>query len=219
MDTLQCIKTRRSIRKFLDKKIPDSALWQILEAGNLAPSSGNIQNWRFLVVEDEAKKKMIAKAALNQSFIASAPVVVLVFSDTKVVEAKYGDRGKNLYAKQNIANAVENMMLAAWNFGVGSCWVGAFTDTLLRKEFVIPDFAEIHAIIPFGYPAEMPRMPSRLEFADVISFEKFGQTMRGQEVFPLSEQVPKVKKKLAEAVKRGVASVSEKIKKARKKKN
>lgn len=173
MDTFEAIRTRRSVRAFKPKKIPDEVLFAILEAGHHAPAAGNVTNWRFLVVESEEKKKVIAKAALGQNWITQAPAVIIACSEPAAIVREYGKRAKELYQIQNVAAAIENILLAAHNFGVSSCWVGAFTEPLLRKEFMIHDDAEIHAIIPLGYANERPKALSRQAFADVTYFERW----------------------------------------------
>lgn len=178
MDTIDCIKSRHSIRKFMPNKIPEEILYRILDAANSAPCAGNIQNWRFLIIDKEEAKKTIAKAALEQDWIETAPVVVILLSDNKILKAEYGDRGANLYDLQNVALAVENLMLAAWNFGIGSTFVGAFTEAKLRKEFRIPDNIKMHAIIPLGYPAEMPRPPNKIELPDLTNIENWGRKLK-----------------------------------------
>ncbi|MFH0868955.1 MAG: nitroreductase family protein [archaeon] len=173
MDTFEAIRTRRSIRSYLPKKIPDEVLFAILDAGHHAPAAWNFTNWRFLVVETEEKKKVIAKAALRQEWIAKAPVVLIVCSEPGALVREGGERAKKLFQIQNVAAAVENMLLAAHDFRVASCWVGAFTEPLLRKEFQIHDDAEIHAIIPLGYSNERPKTPSRPAFSEVTFFERW----------------------------------------------
>jgi nitroreductase len=184
----------------------------VLDAARWAPSSGNVQNWRFIVIEDEKNKKIIAKASLGQNWLLTAPIIVLVCSNS-APEKAYSGRGKELYSKQNTAVAVQNILLAAHDQGLAGCWVGAFTETGLRKELKIPDDVDIHAIVPLGYPAESPRAPSRIELADVLYFEEWENTKRGEEPFPLKEQIPKIKEKAQKLVKKGI----EKINKLRKK--
>jgi len=110
MDTFQAIKSRRSVRKFKSKKIPDEILYAIFEAGHAAPSAGNFCNWRFFIVEDEEQKESIANAAYKQEWIAKAPVVVIVCSVSDPLAREYGsDKGK-VYAIQNVAAAIENIL-------------------------------------------------------------------------------------------------------------
>ncbi len=190
MDPIECIRTRRSVRKFRPTKIPEIVLCRILEAACWAPSSGNLQNWRFIIVEDEERKKIITRAAYGQDWMVPAPVLVIVCSETGVVSAAYGERGKELYAVQNVAAAIQNILLAANNFGVASCWIAAFSEPLIRKECRIPDFIDIHAILALGYPEKIPRAPPRIDVADVLYFEHWGEIGRGKEVFPLLTQIP-----------------------------
>jgi nitroreductase len=175
MDTIDCIKSRRSIRKFLPNKIPEPVLYEILDAANAAPCAGNLQCWRFLIIEKEDAKKIIAKSALDQDWIATAPVVVIVLSDSKALKGEYGERGEKCYDSQNAALAIENLMLAAWNFGIGSTFVGAFTEAKLRKEFRIPDSIKVHAVIPLGYPFEMPRPLGKIDVHDLTHVEHWGR--------------------------------------------
>ncbi len=214
MDPIECIRTRRSVRKFKATEIPELVLYRILEAACWAPSSGNLQNWRFIIVEDPAKKKIVARSAQGQEWLVSAPVLVIVCSETGVVSKAYEERGKNLYAIQNVAAAVQNILLAANNFGVAGCWIGAFTDPLLRKDCRIPDFIDIHAIIALGYPEKIPRRPSKIDVADVLYFEHWGNIGRGKQPFPLSEKIPSAKSALHKHINR----VRHHIKKLTKKK-
>jgi nitroreductase len=212
MDTIQTIRARRSVHKFLDKKIPDEVLYAILEAGHCAPAAGNYTNWRFLVIENEEQRKLIGKAAMKQDWVARAPIIVIVCSDTIAIAKAFGERAKKFYSIQNVAAATENMLLAATNFGIGSCWVGAFAETPLRKEFQIPDDIEIHAIIPLGYPAERPAMPSKPYFADVCWWGEWFGLKRAAEIFPLqTETIPRVKKELERHLSRATKEVSKAI--------
>lgn len=152
MDAIEAIKKRRSIRKFLDKEIPEEHLRAILECGRLAPSAGNRQPWVFIVVKDPNLKQKLVDAALNQTFIAGAPVVIVVCADPDLSGARYEDRGRTLYALQDTAAAVENMMIAATSLGLGTCWIGAFRETEVKKALEIPAHLKPVAIIPIGYP-------------------------------------------------------------------
>ncbi len=180
MDTIDCIKSRRSIRKFLPNQIPEEILYRILDAANAAPCAGNIQCWRFIVVDEEPAKKVIAKACLDQDWIATAPVVIIVLSDPKALKVEYGERGEKQYCIQNTALAAENLVLAAWNYGIGSTNVGAFTEAKLRKEFRIPDNIKIYAIIPLGYPAEMPRPVSKADIRTLLNIDYWGRKLKGK---------------------------------------
>jgi nitroreductase len=128
LDVLRAIGERRSIRSFLDKDITESDIRKIVECGALAPSAGNLQPWEFVVVRDPGRRGALAEAAHGQDFIAEAPVVIVVLANQARSATVYGRRGSELYSIQDTAAAIQNMLLAAWDMGLGSCWVGAFDE-------------------------------------------------------------------------------------------
>jgi nitroreductase len=227
MDTIDCINSRRSVRKFQNMRIPEQVLYSILDAANMAPCAGGLQTWRFLIVEEEKSRKLVARAALNQDWIAAAPTIVILCSMPKQLEVEFGKRALELYDMQNTAMAAENLMLAAWNLGVGSTFVSSFVETLLRKEFQIPNNVHIHGIMPLGYTDEMPVGINRIGVEDLVHFEKWGGKTK-KELVPISaavypeeyemkigEEAEKLAKGVVEKVKRKVKS---KIKKKTRKK-
>lgn len=177
MDVFDCIKGRRSVRKFIKKDIKDEDLIKILEAGIHAPSSGNLQNWEFIIIRDEEMKEKIAKAALNQEFIREASVVIVACSNDERI-AYYGKRGKELYAVQNVAAAIQNILLSSYGLGIGSCWVGAFNEKEIKNILKIPEGVRILAIIPLGYPAELPEKPPRRVLSEVVFEEIYGRKLK-----------------------------------------
>lgn len=173
MDVSKCIKDRRDIRDFKPDPVPDNVLKEILDSAIQAPSSGNVQDWEFIVVKNQNTKKLLAEAALGQDFIAKAPVVIVVCSDLNRISYSYGERGKNLYSIQNTAAAIQNLLLAAWDLGIGSCWVGAFNEQRIRETLVLPEHVRPLAIIPLGYPAKTPGKPGRRPLEEVLHREKY----------------------------------------------
>ncbi|MCW1301070.1 MAG: nitroreductase family protein [Candidatus Nanoarchaeia archaeon] len=174
MDVFECIFRRRSVRSFLNRAVEDEKISKILEAAIHAPSSGDLQNWLFILVRDRKKKLQLAEAALGQMWMTTADVIIAVCSKTSRVTMRYGERGR-LYAIQNCAAAIENMLLAATALGLGSCWVGAFDETAVKHILNIPPEIEVHALIPIGYPAEKTIKPRRLPLEEVVFFEEFGK--------------------------------------------
>ncbi|AGK60772.1 Nitroreductase [Archaeoglobus sulfaticallidus PM70-1] len=171
-DCLDVIFNRVSIRKFRKEKVPDDILLEILKAGNSAPSAGNLQARDFIVVRDEKMKVEIAKASLNQMFIAEAPVVIVVCANYPRSMRVYGERGK-FYAEQDATAAVENMLIAATALGLGCVWVGAFHEELISSLLGIPDHARPVAIIPIGYPDEKPEKRRRYPIQELTHWEKW----------------------------------------------
>ncbi|MFP4567330.1 MAG: nitroreductase family protein [Candidatus Woesearchaeota archaeon] len=151
MDVFECIQTRRSVRNYSSRKVDFDKLTLILEAGCKAPSSGNLQDYRFIIVNDKNKIRFLAEHCNEQFWIATAPVVIIVCADTEKTESYYGLRGQRLYSTQNSAAAVQNILLAAHGLGLGACWIGAFNEEFLSDEFSIPGKIRPQAIITLGY--------------------------------------------------------------------
>jgi len=173
LDLFEAIYGRRSIRSFKETPIPEEALTKILDAARWAPSAGNVQPWEFIVVRDGRLKEALAQAALNQEFIAEAPVVVVVCADLERARWAYGVRGETLYCLQDTAAAIQNMLLAAYALGLGTCWVGAFREDAVSRILDIPGRYRPVALIPIGYPAESPKPRPRRSLKSILHMEKF----------------------------------------------
>ncbi len=129
MNVMDAIKIRKSVRKFLDKAIEQEKLNLVLEAGRLAPSASNRQEWRFVVVSDLETRKKIAEAANQQTFVGEAPVVIVACAETDSNVMMCGQ----LCYPIDVAIALDHMTLAAVELGLGTCWIGAFDEKWLRK--------------------------------------------------------------------------------------
>lgn len=174
METIDCIRSRRSVRKFKDKDVDMHTLGEVLECGLTAPSSGNLQNWRFVVVKSPGTKQAIADACMQQLWIASAPVVVVVCAECEKIKKFYGLRGERLYTIQNCAASVQNMLLAAHSLGLSSCWIGAFEEEMLQRAVGMPPNIRPQAVLPIGYPAETPKKPLHHNMENMIYIESYG---------------------------------------------
>lgn len=178
MDALECIKTRRSVRRFKDQPVPFELIGSILEAGRLAPSAGNIQEWNFILVTDYKTRENISLAACMQTWMNDAPVHIIVCSNPEKSDRYYGKKGENLYCIQNSAAAIENMLLAAHAQGLGACWVGACDEEQVRRAAGIPPNIRVMGIIPVGYSAEEPSMPDKYKLTDVVFIDKWGNRIK-----------------------------------------
>lgn len=173
MDVWDCIRTRRSIRKFKKKLVPWDLIVQIMQAGRHAPTAGNLQSFKFLVVKNEEKRKAISESCLQQYWMANAPIHIAMIGEPEKMERYYGTRGRRLYLIQSVAAAVQNMLLMAHNLGLGACWIGAFDEDNIRYLLNLPEQVEIHAIIPIGYPDEEPEMPPKFRLEHMWFVEKW----------------------------------------------
>jgi nitroreductase len=170
MDLMKLIKERRSVRLYdLKQDVSDDLVRQILEAGMWAPSAGNVQPWHFFITRDRALKGQLVRAAYGQSFIAEAPVVVIVCADQQEASLTYGSRGAELYCIQDTAAAIQNMLLMAHSMGLASCWIGAFDEKSAARAIGASRMLRPVAILPLGYPAEVPKPPARKQLDAVIT--------------------------------------------------
>ncbi len=175
---MENIMTRRSIRKFKKADVSDEDLMKLIDAARHAPSAGNRQPWEFIIVRDPNMKKTLAEAAPGSEWMAGVPVILVACENTKLAGLRYGERGTKLFGVQNVAAAVENLMLAANAMGLGTCWVGGFSETKVTGHLRCPDFVRPCALIPIGWPDEAPPAPARHEAADFVHVETYGNSMR-----------------------------------------
>lgn len=173
MELLEAIMNRRSIRKFKDDIPKDELIEKVVEAGIWAPSAGDLQSWDAIVVKDHNTKVRIGLAAYVQEFVAKAPVVIVVCANEASAGAHYGERGRELYCIQDASCAAINMMLAAYDQGLGSAWVGAFAEEDIKELLNLPNYVRPVALLPLGYPDEEPQAPPRRRVEEVIHNEKY----------------------------------------------
>jgi nitroreductase len=174
MNVEEAIKTRRSVRNFLSKPVPDELIGELLEACRWAPSAGNRQPWEVIVIKDKKIIKELAEtAALKQMWMTTAPIALVMCINEQIARATYGSRGIELYAIQSTAAAIQNILLRAHSLGLGSCWVGAFYESEAKKILNCPNHIRPVAILPIGWPAESPAPPERHDVTDFSHLNKF----------------------------------------------
>jgi len=168
MNVSEAIKNRYSCRSYKAEPVPEEKLNKILEAARLAPSAHNTQEWKFIVVKDVKKRKETAEAA-GQSFIAEAPVIIAAvgLNPDDVLSSGIPDYAVNL------AIAVDHMTLQATEEGLGTCWIGAFSQEEVKKVLEIPKEYKVAVLMPLGFPAEKGKPKSRKNLEEIISFDKF----------------------------------------------
>lgn len=164
MDIFECIEKRRSVRNFNpNRHVEWDKVGQIIEAGIMAPSSGNLQNWKFVVVEDKNHKHQVANACLQQFWIEKAQYIIIVVGLEDRAKRFYGIRGERFYSIQNCAACIQNMLLAAHSLGLGACWVGAFDEVAIRKNRRNPDLWKA----PGNNPPWLCRKRTRYAFKEI----------------------------------------------------
>jgi nitroreductase len=173
LELREAIYDRYSVREYTDEIVVREKILKVLKDANQAPSAGNLQARDFIVISDEGKKGEIARAALGQDFLATAPIVIVVCATLTRSGAKYGRRGEDLYSILDAALAAQNLMLSCTEEGLGSCYVGAFNEGTLRKILGMPETVLPVGIIPIGYPDEDPYITKRLPIEKIIHWEKW----------------------------------------------
>jgi nitroreductase len=168
MKVSEAIKIRRSVRKYKKERIPKKIITQLLESARLAPSAGNRQEWKFIVVENEEKRKALALAA-GQEFVGEAPVVIVgvALSPNRVMSC-----GVPAYAV-DLGIALTHIVLHGVELGLGSCWIGAFNQEEVKKILEIKEEYKVVALLPIGYPAESPTPRERKGLEEVVSYNRF----------------------------------------------
>lgn len=211
MDVLECIKTRRSIRKFLDVPVEWEKVTQIVDAARCAPSAGNLQNWNFIVVLNEGKRKSLAEACVHQLWMAKAPVHIIVCADPEKAKRFYGIRGERLYTIQNCGAAVENALLTAHSIGLAACWVGAFDEDMVKRTLGIPEHIRPQAIIPVGYPAEKVPSPIQYQLENLVFLEGWGNRLKDMNAY--MGYTSAIVRDMVEKGKKAIKKIHKKIKK------
>jgi len=183
MEFYEVIKKRRSIRRYEDKPIPVDSIVRIMEAARLAPSATNRQPWKFIIIDDEEIKQKLARASFHQTFIKEAPLVIAAVA---LEPERIMSCGIPSYAV-DLAIAVEHIVLAACNEGLGSCWIGAFDQSEVKKILQIPEKYKVVALLPIGFPRENPPPRPRKPLNEILSYNRFGK--RIQEKFNLEQRL------------------------------
>jgi nitroreductase len=169
MDVLEAIAKRKSIRAYKNTPVPEDKLNQVLEAARLAPSGGNRQEMKFVVVKDENTRRKLSDATGGQKHVAEAPVVIAAVA---VHPERMMICDVPAYPV-DLAIAIDHMTLAAYDVGLGTCWIGAFQQETVRKLLGIPDSCKVVELLTLGIPAEDGRPKTRKSIDEIICFEKY----------------------------------------------
>lgn len=164
-ETINVIKTRRSIRRYSSKKIDTKVLEELVDCARLAPSANNQQPWEFIVVTEKETLSKIANAATYGKFIKHAAACVVVCG-----------RKDNKHLVEDCCIASHNILIAAWSLGIGSCWVAGWKRTYnleIMKTLEIPEGMEIVSILSLGYPLEKLEPHGKRKLQDVLHWERF----------------------------------------------
>jgi nitroreductase len=172
MDVLEAVRTRKSVRAYDEKPIPEEVLTRILEAARLSPSAKNLQPWHFIVVRDPARRTVLSEGTWAK-FLRESPVVVVGCGDRKASEH---------WSTVDTTIALQTLVLAATAEGLGTCWVGSFDAAKVRALLKIPDDFDVVCLIALGYERKKLDMArtlvggkNRKPLKEMVSREEFGR--------------------------------------------
>jgi nitroreductase len=172
MDVYEAIRSRRSVRSYQDKAIPEEVLNRVLDAARMAPSANNVQPWKFIIVKDGKLRRETAKHCWNQTFLAEAPVIIVACG--LPTTSKVGGYESSVYV--DVAIAVDHLTLAARAEGLGTCWIGAFDNEKLKNLLNIPKEVNVVVVTPLGYPkGPFGTMGYRKEGNEITSVDGYGE--------------------------------------------
>jgi len=160
MELDKAIEKRRSIRKYSNKKINFNDVAEICNVARFAPCAANIYTVKIIIVEDKETKIKLANAALNQSFIADAPYVLIICNEISLLKKGYGGFAET-YCKQQAGAAIQNMLLKITEKGLAGCWIGAFEEEEIKRILKIPDNIRVEALLPIAIPFPKLKIPEK----------------------------------------------------------
>lgn len=150
LELRKAIARRASVRCFAPSPVPKQSVRDLVRTCYLAPSAGDIHPYRVVVVSDEKRRSALADACFGQRFVAEAPISIVFFVDLAPSGRRYGSRGTELYCLLDVGAAVENLMLAAVDAGLGTCWVGAFDEAAVGALLEAPPNWRAVTVVPLG---------------------------------------------------------------------
>lgn len=200
MEVIEAIRTRRSVRQFTDKAIPDAVLDRLLEALRLAPTGGNAQPFKFIVVRDTETKTKLAAACHykpgmpnGHAFIAQAPLAIVACGSNDAAISRFHQDGDVALApgqwvppnperrpdehlnlmQVDVAIAVDHLVLQATAEGLGTCWVAGLHEREVKEVLSVPENMRVVVVIAIGYTDKWPEARPRKPLEEIVSYDKY----------------------------------------------
>lgn len=150
MEFINVIELRRSVRSFLEKKVEENKIDYILESARVSPSWANRQCWKFIIVKDKNKILKLSKTSVINRWLRKAPILIVACGDPSMS----GNNNSIDYFIVDVSIAMEHLVLAATDAGLGTCWIGGFNEDKVKELLEIPKRIRVVAMTPLGYPSE-----------------------------------------------------------------
>ncbi len=175
----QLVRSRRSIRRYLEKPIEREKILTCIEAARLAPSADNVQPWRFLIIDDPELKAQLAKEVFSgiyfiSKFAAKAPVLIMILARLDIIANRIGKQIQNIHFYLiDIGIAGEHIVLQAEELGLGTCWIGWFNSRKARRFLKIPRKYKIVSLMAVGYYEKRPpKEKKRKKLEEIVWFNR-----------------------------------------------
>ncbi|MEM0142577.1 MAG: nitroreductase family protein [Candidatus Parvarchaeum sp.] len=175
MDVYDAITKRKTVYSFLDKEISEDIILKLIDSAVRSPTAGGIREYEFILVTNAEIKQEISKISLTPH-IDSAPIIVIVICDKSKMDAIFDEADSETFCVENAALAIENMLLMASNYGLGSAWIATLQQEEIKKLLAIPDKYKIRGVIPIGYINDVGEVKNNRPKADIsriVHIEKF----------------------------------------------
>jgi len=167
---MDAIRTRESVRDYQDRPVEEEKLLRVLEAGRLAPSAANAQEWRYVVVRDRDLRQELMKAAKGQAFVGQAPVVIACCAESDGRVMLCGQLAYSI----DVAISVDHMTLQAVAEGLGTCWIGSFFEEQVKAVLGIPEAIRVVQLLTLGYPARTGARKNRKRLDEIVKYDRWG---------------------------------------------
>ncbi|MEM5852813.1 MAG: nitroreductase family protein [Candidatus Aenigmatarchaeota archaeon] len=175
MNIFDAIVGRKEVVKFKKDLVDDKLIGVMLYMATHAHSAGDMQEWNFIVVKDEEKKRKLYEAALEHRLLKEAPVVIVVCADIGKASLRYQKRGEVFYAIQDTAAATMLILVTANALGLGAVWIGSFDEEKVRDVLYIPDNIRPVAMVAVGFVEEFVERKERISFDNLTWCDVYGK--------------------------------------------
>ncbi|MFC1911896.1 nitroreductase family protein [Chloroflexota bacterium] len=169
MEFLELVRKRYSVRAYKSESVEDEKLNEVLEAARLAPTACNLQPFQLIVIHTKGKETKL-KEIYRQPWFVQAPLVICICG---IPSGSWRRKDGKNYCDVDVTIAMDHLILAAANLGLGTCWVGAFNSEAAREVLALPDDVEPIAFTPLGYPADSPKSKNRKSLNELMRYERW----------------------------------------------
>ena len=169
LELIEAIRERRSIRAYKNAPVEREKLLKILDAGRLAPSSRNQQEWKFVVVQNKEKIEKLYHACREQEFVREAPIIIAACGTTTDYIMRCGQYAYPI----DVSIALTHMILRAVDLGLGTCWLGSFNENKVKTILEIPEKIRVVGVLTLGYPSFQSQPKSRKPLENIVCYDKW----------------------------------------------